>query len=123
MSLRPLPRWADEGAATLFEHEAERARQTRLLEQVIHTSRRIPLERLFNMREYPSDMHQVLTLYAQGYSLAEFLIGRKGDEGKKVYLKFLTDAHNQGWEKALLVIGFVVLLQLRLSLFGDWLGG
>lgn len=98
---RPLPRWADEGAATLFEHDSERARQTRLLDQVLNTSRRIPLNQLLTIREYPEDMQDVLTLYAEGYSLAEFLVGSKGESGRAVYLRFLQDAHQQGWEKAI----------------------
>src|SRR5258708_36067887 len=37
---RPLPRWADEGAATLAEHESERSRQEQTLKQGIRTQRR-----------------------------------------------------------------------------------
>lgn len=98
---RPLPRWADEGAATIVEHESEKARQVRLVEQVIQTDRRIPLKELLQIREYPRDTKKVLTLYAEGYSLAEFLIGRQGERGKAVYLQFLDDAHKQGWEQAI----------------------
>lgn len=97
---RPLPRWADEGAATLVEHESERSRQTELLNQVIRTRRRIPLINLLEIREYPSDMQQVLTLYAEGYSLADYLVRQKGEQGRSVFLQFLEDAHRQGWEKA-----------------------
>jgi hypothetical protein len=98
---RPLPRWADEGAATLFEHESEQAIQLELLNQVLHTGRRIPLRNLLAIREYPEDMQDVRTLYAEGFSLAEFLVGSKGEQGRKVYLKFLEDAMQQGWEKAI----------------------
>lgn len=94
---RPLPRWADEGAATLVEHESERMRQTKLLTQVIRTSRRIPLQQLLEITEYPQDMQQVLTLYAEGYSLADFLVQLKGDEGRATYLAFLNDAHQHNW--------------------------
>lgn len=97
---RPLPRWADEGAATLVEHESERLRQTRLLNQVMRTSRRIPLQQLLQITEYPEDMQQVLTLYAEGYSLADFLVQQHGDEGRAVYLKFLADAHEHDWSYA-----------------------
>ena len=75
---RPLPRWADEGAATLVEHESERLRQTKLLDQVIRTSKRIPLRQLLNIKEYPENMQDVLTLYAEGYSLADYLVQQKG---------------------------------------------
>lgn len=95
---RPLPRWADEGAATLTEHESEKNRQTRLLNQVIRTSRRIPLAKLLSMTEYPTDMKDVLTLYAEGYALADLLVQQRG---KATYLKFLHDAHDRGWEFAL----------------------
>ncbi|MCA9067482.1 MAG: hypothetical protein KDA84_01065, partial [Planctomycetaceae bacterium] len=47
---RPLPRWADEGAATLIEHESERRRQAMLLKQVWQTSRRIPLQKLLSIK-------------------------------------------------------------------------
>ncbi|MCA9078313.1 MAG: hypothetical protein KDA93_25015 [Planctomycetaceae bacterium] len=96
----PLPRWADEGAATLVEHESERMRQTRLLNQVIKTSKRIPLSQLLSIKEYPRDMQDVLTLYAEGYSLADYLVQQKGEEGRAVFLAFLGDALHGGWERA-----------------------
>jgi hypothetical protein len=95
---RPLPRWADEGAATLVEHESERRVQVLRVQQVINTRRRIPLKTLLNIKEYPTDMQDVMTLYAEGYSLAELLV-QKG--GKTRYLKFINDAHQNGWEKAI----------------------
>jgi hypothetical protein len=95
---RPLPRWADEGAATLAEHESERRRQDMMLKQVIGTPRRIPLKNLLNIKDYPHDPQDVLTLYAEGYSLADLLV----QEGGRVrYLKFVGDAHQHGWEKAI----------------------
>lgn len=97
---RPLPRWADEGAATLVEHESERLRQSKLLNQVLHTNRRIPLKDLLQMTEYPEDMQDVLTLYAEGYSLADFLVQQAGEEGRSKYLAFLADAHEHDWEHA-----------------------
>jgi len=96
----PLPRWADEGAATLVEHESERMRQTRLLDQVIHTNRRIPLKSLLAIKEYPQDAQQVFTLYAEGYSLADYLVQQKGQRGRTVYLAFLKDALERDWSYA-----------------------
>jgi hypothetical protein len=95
---RPLPRWADEGAATLVEHESERKRQQLLLKQVLESNKRIPLKDLLAMKEYPEDMENVLALYAEGYSLADFLV--QGG-GKVRYLKFLEAAHHRGWDAAL----------------------
>ena len=95
---RPLPRWADEGAATLVEHAAERRRQSQILARVIRTSRRIPLSQLLTMTEYPTNHEDVLTLYAEGYSLADLLVQEKG---KRTYLRFLEDGHRRGWSRAL----------------------
>lgn len=95
---RPLPRWADEGAATLVEHESERNRQQLMLNQVMSTAQRIPLKSLLAMKEYPREMQNVLTLYAQGYSLADYLVQQGG---KTRYLQFLDDAHHRGWPTAI----------------------
>lgn len=96
----PLPRWADEGAATLAEHESEKVKQVRNVQHLLGTSQRIPLRQLLAMRDYPPNMQDVLTLYAEGYVLAELLV-QKG--GKARYLKFLGDAQKQGWDRALQV--------------------
>lgn len=95
---RPLPRWADEGAASLIEHESERGRLKKIHEQVMSTNKKIPLKKLLAMKDYPSDQQQVLTLYAEGYSLADFLI-QQSDRRK--YLQFLSQAFADGWERAL----------------------
>ena len=94
---RPLPRWADEGAATLAEEGSEQRRQQKLAEEVLPTSRRIPLRELLQITEYPKNMQHVLTLYAEGYSLADYLV-QKG--GKKRFLSFVQDAHESGWDAA-----------------------
>jgi hypothetical protein len=99
---RPLPRWADEGAATLFEHRSEQARQLNTLNRVVKTSKRIPLQELLTIREYPEAMEDVLTLYAEGYSLASFLMRqKKGENARKVYLDFLEDAMRSNWDQAI----------------------
>src|SRR3990172_4504777 len=50
------------------------------------------------MKEYPRDMQSVLTLYAQGYSLADYLVQ---NGGKARYLQFLEDAHRRDWNVAI----------------------
>ena len=95
---RPLPRWADEGAASLIEHESERMRLRAITGEVLGTSRKIPLRQLLPMKEYPSDQRDVLTLYAEGYSLVDYLM-QHGDKQK--YLQFLNTAFARGWERAL----------------------
>lgn len=94
---RPLPRWADEGAATLAEESSERRRQQKLAEEVLPTKRRIPLRELLKITEYPKNMDHVLTLYAQGFSLADFLVQQGG---KARFLTFIQEAHGSGWDAA-----------------------
>ncbi|MFM8580737.1 MAG: hypothetical protein ACKOFW_04450, partial [Planctomycetaceae bacterium] len=95
---RPLPRWADEGAATLVECESERRRQVLTVEQVMQTRNRIPLNQLLAIKEYPRDHTAVMTLYAEGYSLAEWLVQQGG---RPRFLEFLELAHQQGWPTAI----------------------
>ncbi len=94
---RPLPRWADEGAATLAEHESEKRRQLLMVKQILHTTQRIPFKQLLSMTEYPKESQAVLSLYAQGYTLADLLVQKKG---KAQYLKFLGESKKIGWETA-----------------------
>lgn len=96
---RPLPRWADEGMCTLVEHESERRRQVRLLGDVMRQGNKIPLRKLLAMTEYPPDMRDVMKLYAQGYSLTDYLVQQGGRE---TFLRFLGDAmRHGGWDQAL----------------------
>ncbi|HIE98978.1 MAG TPA: hypothetical protein EYG03_06190 [Planctomycetes bacterium] len=96
---RPLPRWADEGAATLFEDRSEQMKQLSLLNQVIKSDRElISLRNLLTMKEYPKGYRKMLILYAEGYALADFLLQQGG---RKRYLKFLADGERMGWTEAI----------------------
>ena len=96
---RPLPRWADEGAATLFEHRSEQLKQLSLLNEVIRNKHEvISLRNLLAMKEYPQGQRPMLTLYAQGYALADFLVQQKG---RHAYLKFIADGERGNWEDAI----------------------
>ncbi len=95
---RKVPRWADEGAATIFEHDSERQRQIDEIQQLMHDGRRIPLRVLMSMSQYPTDMRQVMAMYAQSYSVTDYLIQKAG---RQTFLAFLNDAHRRGWDAAL----------------------
>lgn len=94
---RPVPRWADEGACSLFEHESEVKKQQDLVNQLVNRGNRIPLRVLLEMKEYPVDMQNTLALYAEGYSLTNYLVQARG---RATFLRFLNDAHHQGWDAA-----------------------
>ena len=82
---QPLPRWADEGGATSVEHTSEKNKHRNMLNEFLRTGRGIAFNQMFAMSDYPSD---IMPLYAQGYSLAEFLIQTGG---RKKYVEFLGD--------------------------------
>lgn len=93
---RPLPRWADEGACTTVEHRSEIAKQEKMLIDFLKTKRGIPFSVMFSMKEYPED---VLPLYAQGHSLAKFLIDQRG---KAAFLAFVADGmRDENWPRAM----------------------
>lgn len=93
---QPLPRWADEGACTTVEHPSEIAKQERMLIVFLKTGRGIPFGQMFQMKEYPPD---VMPLYSQGHSLAQWLIEARG---RTAFLEFLSDGmQDENWERAI----------------------
>ncbi len=93
---QPVPRWADEGGSVLSEDDQERARHDMLVRQILNTpGRMIPLRRLFTLTQYPPD---VMVLYAEGYSVTNFLVGRSS---RPEFLNFVADGMRLGWDQAL----------------------
>src|SRR5262245_25554616 len=90
---QPVPRWADEGGSVLSEDEPERRNHDLLARQILNSrGRAIPLRRLFALTEYPSD---VMALYAEGFSVAEFLVSKKD---RYAFLNFVRDGMRMGWD-------------------------
>lgn len=111
---QPVPRWADEGACTTVEHQSEIAKQEGLLINFLKTQRGIPFSDMMYMKEYPQD---VLPLYAQGHSLARYLIDQRG---KRAFLSFLSDGmRDNDWPRA---VREHYRYENLLSLQESWLG-
>ncbi len=91
---RPLPRWADEGAAVLSEDESERRRHDQLCRDCLNQGRSLSVSRLFALDEYPRD---VMVLYAEGYCITNFLVDLGG---RQRFVAFLGTALEQGWDRA-----------------------
>lgn len=92
---RPLPRWADEGLCTSVEAGSERRKTHHLLLNFLREDRCLPTHVLLRMKDYPAD---VLPLYAQGWSLTEFLL-HHGDQ--RLFLAFLADGMQvDDWQRA-----------------------
>ena len=112
---RPLPRWADEGACTTVEHASEKGKQQTMLIDFLMTGRGIAFNQMFAMTEYPPD---VLPLYAQGYSLARFLIAQGG---RRRFMGYVGDGMQNGdWTQATQKhYGYKNLSELQLTWL-DW---
>ena len=92
----PVPRWADEGGATSVEHVSEKAKHKKMLVQFLQTGRGIAFAQMFAITEYPSD---VMPLYAQGYSLSEYLIETGG---RRKFVQFLAEGmKTNNWTAAI----------------------
>lgn len=98
----PVPRWADEGSAVLSEDDRERAVHEQTVRQILQMpGRAIPLRRLFGLKDYPRDPNHVMALYAQGYSVTNFLVSQST---RSVFLAFVAHGmQNNGnnWDAAL----------------------
>jgi len=93
---RPLPRWADEGICTTVEHDSERQKHEAKLREFLQSRRGIAMNKLFLLTEYPAD---VLPMYAQGYSVCQFLIAQNGPRS---FVKFLGDyMQNPSWTQSI----------------------
>lgn len=93
----PVPRWADEGSAVLSEDDIERHRHDELVRQILRSGRGIPLERLFLLKEYPRNPADVGALYAQGYSVSDYLVRLRD---RKTFLEFISHGMQHGWDNA-----------------------
>jgi hypothetical protein len=94
---QPLPRWADEGGSVLSEDDLERKRHDDMVRQCLAGGRAFRLRVLFEMKQYPDSGQDVMTLYAQGYSLSRFLVETTG---RRQFLAFVGDGMRQGWDNA-----------------------
>ena len=99
---RPVPRWADEGGSVLSENDGERLEHDIKCREFLNGNRGIPLRHLFPMERYPKD---TIVLYAQGFSVSNYLIdqGGGGLKGRAKFLDFLDTGMAKGgknWDAA-----------------------
>lgn len=90
----PVPRWADEGGSVLSEDDAERDRHDKQVRSILNQGQQIPLRRLLGLKEYPP---QVMCLYAQGYSLCDYLVKRSN---RQHFLNYVGAGMHYGWDQA-----------------------
>jgi hypothetical protein len=94
---QPVPRWADEGGSVLSEDDVERQRHDQLIRGIINKGQKFPLRTLFSLKEYPQQHDRVMCLYAQGYSMSDYLVKRSN---RQQFLNFVARGMYSGWDKA-----------------------
>lgn len=96
-----VPRWADEGIAVHAELDAEKRNHDIRCRELVSASRAVRLKTLFRMTEYPTD---TIVLYAQGYSVVDFLLQLGGERGRAKLLDFVARGMNgntdASWDEA-----------------------
>ncbi|MCA9031342.1 MAG: hypothetical protein KDA66_11060 [Planctomycetaceae bacterium] len=114
----PLPRWADEGACTTVEGQTERAKHDQMLIRFLTGDEGIPFNEMFRMREYPAN---ILPLYSQGYSVANYLIAQGG---KRKFVNYVGEGmQTNNWTATTQkYYGFNSLSDLQLQ-WVAWVGG
>lgn len=91
---QPVPRWADEGGSVLSEDDPERERHDKLVRSILNKGQQIPMRTLLSLKEYPP---QVMCLYAQGYSICDYLVKRSN---RQHFLNFVGHGMHYGWDQA-----------------------
>jgi hypothetical protein len=91
---QPVPRWADEGGSVLSEDELERGRHDQMCRQLLNAGRAMRLGYLFSLKDYP---HDVMVLYAQGFSISHFLVD---SADRATFLQFVRHGMQYGWDHA-----------------------
>jgi hypothetical protein len=92
-----LPRWADEGLATLADTKAKQDRHFKDLQDALAGRSTFNVASLLAMDEYPRS-DRFGAFYGQSASLAEFLVNRKNPA---TFIEFIEQAGFFGYDKAL----------------------
>lgn len=93
---KPLPRWADEGLAVLSEPTDRIQRHLNTLPKHYQDGLLFKVAHLVKMEDYP-DARSVPAFYAQGVSLCDYLVSKRGP---LVFTDFLRDGMRSGWDAA-----------------------
>ncbi|RLS31022.1 MAG: hypothetical protein DWH79_10010 [Planctomycetota bacterium] len=94
----PLPRWADEGLAVLFDDAPKQAAHARDFEEARRHRRALPVHALLALEDYPPDTQGQEVFYGQSAALIRWLIAERGIER---VMKCLEEAALSGSHEAL----------------------
>jgi hypothetical protein len=94
---QPTPRWSDEGGAVLSEDDIELEKHNKIVRNILNRGQQFRLRHLMSLKEYPAQGEKVVCLYAQGFSLAHYLVYVSN---KQTYLRFVAHGMHKGWDSA-----------------------
>jgi hypothetical protein len=92
-----VPRWADEGGAVLSEDDTERGRHDVIVRNILNRGQQFRMRQLFTIRQYPPSGEKVMCLYAQGFSVSDYLVKRGG---RPTFLRFVGMGIQGQWDQA-----------------------
>ena len=92
-----VPRWADEGGSVLSENNQERYDHDLRCRQILNQGQGMYLKQLFSLNKYPPDQ---FTLYAQGYSVTQYLVDKGGRQKFLEFVKLGMRNGNRNWNEA-----------------------
>ena len=93
----PEPSWADEGGSVLSEDGREKDKHDQLARNFLNRNAQFHLRDLFTLADYPRQDEKVMCLYAQGFSVCDYLV-KKSD--RKTFLAFVHQGMQTGWDNA-----------------------
>jgi hypothetical protein len=114
----PVPRWLDEGAATCVEHHSEKENYRNMICYFLRkdVQKCLPFNQMVALKKYPDD---VMPFYAQGYSVAEYLITVGGHRLLVEFAK--TAIETDDWNFAVRKhYGFANLGELQKNYWLEW---
>jgi hypothetical protein len=94
---RAVPRWADEGGAVLSEDDIERERHDKIVRNILNHGQQFRMRQLFNLRDYPQSGEKVMCMYAQGFSISDYLVKRSN---RQTFLRFVGMGMQGQWDQA-----------------------
>lgn len=94
---RPVPRWADEGAAGTAQSPESRAEDRRKCVRILNAGDGIALSWLFKQTEYPRSAEHVTALYVQGACVVDYLVSLKDHA---TFMEFVGLAMAKDWNEA-----------------------
>lgn len=92
-----LPRWVDEGLATLADPAEKRRRHRDDLDYALQTETQMPLIRLLALEQVRSS-EELAVFYGQSLSVVQFLVQRRG---RDEFVRFVRAALDRGYDRAL----------------------